>query len=143
MKGRPWVEPVVKGWWEMPKTDRGTVWFDRGRMSWRVRVYIDGQPIYRRAKTHPEALQIRQALLMQKDRAAYERLMAGETVLDVSGLTDEQIATLLMLIESWGYPEVAEVPMEIAEGRHKGMSRRGQGRLDGVPAVPVEGGEDV
>lgn len=111
----------------MPKPSRGTIWFDRTRQSWRVRVFVDGQPIFRRARSRPEALQIRQMLLMQRDRPAYERLKAGATLLDVSGFTDEQIGTLLMLIESWGYPETDEVPLERADALDRQTGVRSPG----------------
>lgn len=100
----------------MGQAEQG-IWFDRKRQTWRVRVFVDGQPLHRRAHSRAEALQIRQQLLMHKDRAAYERLRAGETLLDVSGLTDEQIAVILTVITSWGYPEPGEVPVAEAVRR--------------------------
>lgn len=97
--------------------------YDPIRKNWRVAVMVNGQRLYRRAKTHTEAIAIKKSLVALRQKSALDRLSAGESMLDLGGLTRTQIATLLILIESWGitdplqeaFPE--DEPVEKVEER--------------------------
>lgn len=78
--------------------------YDAERDSYRVYVRANGRRWYRRAKTLPEAMALRKALMELGDGSVVHRLRDGESKLDLTGLSTGQIERVLALIDTFGRP---------------------------------------